>query len=166
MVGLAQHQLLKWLSEVLEPVLHFYSKNCVSDSFTLAKFIQNLDLHPTKTFMCSFDVSSLFTNFPLDVTIKICDGAFYRSELHRPSFPKEVFIALMKSAASSVELSFNDEMYHEKDGVAIGSPLGPTLANILVGLNEHKLFNCHYKPLVTKPDVNNRNTHCVYLVQL
>ena len=148
MVGSAQHQLAKWLSEVLEPVLHLYSENCISDSFTFAKFIQNLELNPTKTFMCSFDVSSLFTNVPLDETIKICADALYRSELERPSFPEEVFIELMKSATSSVEFSFNNEMYRQKDGVAMGSPLGPALANIFVGFHEHKLFNCHQKPLV------------------
>ena len=148
MVGSAQHQLAKWLSEVLEPVLHLYSENCISDSFTFAKFIQNLELNPTKTFMCSFDVSSLFTNVPLDETIKICADALYRSELERPSFPEEVFIELMKSATSSVEFSFNNEMYRQKDGVAMGSPLGPALANIFVGFHEHQLFNCHQKPLV------------------
>eukprot|EP00794_Sanderia_malayensis_P010538 gene10538-11650_t len=75
MVGSAQHQLAKWLSEVLEPVLNLYSDNCISDSFTFANFIQNLELNPAKTFLCSFDVSSLFTNVPLDETIKICAEA-------------------------------------------------------------------------------------------
>ena len=46
--------------------------------------------------------------------------------------PKDVFVELMKSATSSVEFSFNNTMYKQTDGVAMTSPLGPALANILL----------------------------------
>ena len=51
----------------------------------------------------------------------------------------------MKSATSSVEFSFNNNMYKQTDEVAIGSPLGPALANIFVGY-EGKLFSQTQKP--------------------
>ena len=40
MIGSSQHELAKWLSEVLVPVLKLYSSNCVEDWFTFANFIQ------------------------------------------------------------------------------------------------------------------------------
>ena len=43
-------------------------------------------------------------------------------------------------ATSSVEFSFNDIMHRQIDGVAVGSPLRPALANIIVGHYETKLF--------------------------
>ena len=43
MIGSAQHELAKWLSEVLDPVLQKYSKHCIMDSFTFAEFMQNLN---------------------------------------------------------------------------------------------------------------------------
>ena len=46
----------------------------------------------------------------------------------------------MKSATSSVEFSFNNTMYKQTDGVAMGSSLGPALADIFVGYYEEKLF--------------------------
>ena len=46
--------------------------------------------------------------------------------------PREIFIELMQTATSSVEFSFNDSMYRQTDDVAMGSPLGPALANIFV----------------------------------
>lgn len=36
----------------------------------------------------------------------------------------------------SIEFSFNDIMYKQIDGVAMGSLLGPALANIFVGYHE------------------------------
>ena len=86
MVGSAQHELAKWLTEVLQPVTLKYSTYVIKDSFTFAGALQQSrdrtghDL-TFPNFMCSFDVCSLFTNVPLDVTIDICLDALYRSDL-------------------------------------------------------------------------------------
>ena len=71
MTGSSHHELGKRLAGLLQPVLERFSSHCISDSFTFATTLQNLDIDPN-VFMCSFDVSSLFTNVPLDETIKIC----------------------------------------------------------------------------------------------
>ena len=69
--GLSHHELGKWLAGLLQPMLERFSSHCISDLFTFAKTMQNLDID-SNVFMCSFDVSSLFTNVPLDEIIKIC----------------------------------------------------------------------------------------------
>ena len=143
MIGSAQHELAKWLSEVLDPVPRKYSKHCIKDSFTFAEFMQNLNIENETSFMCSFDNSSLFR---FSETIKICADALYRSNLNSPPFPEEVFIELMEIETRSVEFNFNNKMYQPKDGFAMGSPLGPALANIFVGFHEERLFDCDQKP--------------------
>ena len=64
--------------------------------------------------------------------------ALYKDPSSTPPIPQAVFIELMESATSSVEFSFNDTMYKQTDGVAMGSPLGPALANNFVGYHESK----------------------------
>ena len=53
---------------------------------------------------------------------------------------KEIFIELMNVAAKSVEFSFNNVKYKQTDGVAMGSPPGPALADIFVGYYKKKAF--------------------------
>ena len=146
MIGSSQHEVAKWLAEILVPVLKLYSSHCVKDSFTFANFIQNCNLEPANSFLCSFDISSLFTNVPLDETIEICANALYRGHLDCPPFPEDTFRELMLIATRGVEFSFNNQMYKQLDGVAMGSPLGPALANIFVGFHESRLFDNTAKP--------------------
>ena len=135
----------KWLAGLLQPVLKRFSSHCISDSFTFAKTMQNLDID-LNVFMCSFDVSSLFTNVPIDETIKICSDALHDDSDFQPLISKDVFVELMKSATSSVEFSFNNTMCKQTDGVVMGSPLGPALSNMFVGYYEEKLFSQTQKP--------------------
>ena len=52
----------------------------------------------------------------------------------------------MLIATRGVEFSFNNQMYKQLDGVAMGSPLGPALANIFVGFHESRIFDNTVKP--------------------
>ena len=105
MTSSVQHQLAKYLSSLLEPVLTLYSSNCIWDSFTFADIIKTSNLDPSSVFLCSFDISSLFTNVPLAETIQICADALYSSEHPPAPFPRQIFVELMEMATSSVGLA-------------------------------------------------------------
>jgi len=66
----AQHELAKWLTCLLQPVLQDLSVNCVFDSFNFVKEVRNFTFSPS-VFLCSFDMSSLFTNVALAETTQI-----------------------------------------------------------------------------------------------
>ena len=110
------------------------------------KNIQNYNLESAKTSLCSFDISNLFTSVPLDGTIGVCADALHRGHLDCPPFPKDTFKELMLIATRGVEFSFTSQMYKQLDGMAMGSPLGPALANIFVGFHETRLFDNTVKP--------------------
>ena len=106
----------------------------------LLKTIQELTTDLDQSFLCSFDISSLFANIPLGETIQICAYSLYDSNLTPPIMDIDVFIELMNIATTSVEFSFNNKMYNQIDSVVMGSLLGPALANFFVGYHEEKLF--------------------------
>ena len=61
---------------------------------------------------------------------------------------KDIFIKLINIATTSVKFSFNNKMYKQIDGAAMGSLLSPALANIFIGYQEEKLFIDNNQPLI------------------
>ena len=141
MIGSPQHALAKWLCGLLKPVEKFYTHRCVKDSFAFANLVKAATLTPGG-YMCTFDVVSLFTKVPLGEVIDICADALFRNdriETEMITLKEESFRKLMQFATSGVQFSFDNNMYRQTDGVAMGSPLGPALANIFVGFYERQI---------------------------
>ena len=134
------------------PLLKCFTMNeyTLKDSFEFAKDIINQN---SGCFMASLDVDSLFTNVPLDETIKICIDEFLKSEMTVCGLNrKEMFEMLSLTLKESIIL-FDNKYYSQIDGVAMGSPLGPTLANIFLCYHESNwLSDCpkDFKPVYYK----------------
>ena len=65
--------------------------------------------------------------------------------------PENEFIKLLNLAVKNCHFIFNGKFYDQVDGVAMGSPLGPLLANIFLSFHEIRwLKDCpvHFKPPV------------------
>ena len=100
--------------------------------------------------MGSLDVDSLFTNIPLEETINICTNLLYNNEDVIEGINKSEFKNLLSLATQESYFIFNDVLYKQKDGVAMGSPLGPTMANVFLSFYEIKwLEQCpkEFKPV-------------------
>ena len=62
--------------------------------------------------------------------------------------PKDVCLELLTLATINIQFSFNSTMFTQIDEVAMGSLLGPIVAHIFVGYQEHRLFQVTSKPQV------------------
>ena len=94
-----------------------------------AEEIVHLD---SKLSIGSLDVDSLFTNIPLEETINICTNLLYNNEDVIEGINKSEFKNLLSLATQESYFIFNHVLYKQQDGLAMGSPLGPTMANVLL----------------------------------
>ena len=100
--------------------------------------------------MGSFDVVSLFTNIPLEETIEICTNKLFKESETVEGLSKTEFKELLSLATKDSHFIFDGTLYKQIDGVAMGSPLGPTLANAFLVYHEKNwLEHCplEYRPL-------------------
>ena len=90
--------------------------------------------------MVSFDVRSLFTNIPLNKTIKICLDRLYRGNSDiRPNIPEKTE-QMLRLCVTDNTFVFDGKVYTQIDGVAMGNSLGPILADIYMAHLEETAF--------------------------
>ena len=126
--------LAKWLEEKLQPLS--YNQYTITDTYRSLQ-INNGDI------LVSYDVSSLFTNVPLEETIQIlADKAFtnnWFNETHQLNLSRMDLVDLLRASTKDQLFQFNGQLYEQIDGVAMGSPLGPLLASVFMGSIEDTL---------------------------
>ena len=85
----------------------------------------------------SFDVSSLFTNIPLNETLNLAVDLILQENVEL-KISREVLLELFQFCTSKTNFLFDGKIYDQIDGIAMGSPLAPTLANLFMGHHEEK----------------------------
>ena len=135
-IGTFNYNLIRFLCDLLSPLVpNDYS---CKDTFSFVSQIKNANL--SKKFLVSYDVTSLFTNIPLQETIGIAINLIFNHNLNLNITRKELK-KLFLFATSQTHFIFNSKFYNQIDRVAMGSPLAPVLANIFMGFYESKWLN-------------------------
>ncbi|XP_022790275.1 uncharacterized protein LOC111335411 [Stylophora pistillata] len=138
--GTYNYALAKWLDDKLKPLSS--NRYTISDTFSFADEIQNLVIDENDI-LVSYDVTSLFTNVPLQETIEIiAEKAFadnWFNTTHDLSITKPELVQLLEVATMNQLFQFDGNLYEQTDGVAMGSPLGPLMANAFLCSIEEKL---------------------------
>lgn len=130
-IGTYNYNLSKFLCNLLEPhVPHEYN---VRDTFSFVHEINQLST--SGKFMVSFDVESLFTSIPLDECIDIAIRYIYQGNPGLKINAADLR-RLFAFATAETGFLFAGVFYDQIDGVAMGSPLAPVLANLFMGHHE------------------------------
>ena len=116
---------------ILEPITT--NQFTIKNSFEFAKEVIEQD---SGLFMATLDVESLFTNIPLEETINISCDSLFGSEAKINNFSRNDFEKLLRMALQNNFFNFDGKTYKQIDGVAMGSPLGPSLANAFLCFHE------------------------------
>ena len=92
--------------------------------------------------MSTHDVDSLFTNVPLDKTIEICVSELFKFSQPSSGLSKQQFLEMLLLTTKENLVLFDQKYYSQIDGVAMSSPLDPTLANVFYVITKRFLSRC------------------------
>ena len=138
MIGTPEYEFAKFLDNYIKPNI---PKDFMLTS--TSEFVDKLKLCSIQgnETMVSFDVSSLFTNVPLMETIDIViDHVYSKDAIITPPFKKQFFRRMLVLCSRGMFI-YNNDWYEQVDGVAIGSPLAPSLANMFLAHIECRLLS-------------------------
>ena len=111
-------------------------------TFSFVSQIKNANL--SKKFLVSYDVTSLFTNIPLQENIVIGINLIFIFN-HNPNLniTKKELKKLFLFATSQTHFNFNSKFYNQIDEVTMGSPLRMVSLRMgsFMGFYESKWFN-------------------------
>ena len=127
------YELSSFLAKLLEPCIN--KRYCAHDTFSFVKEIRTKC--SLNKFMVSYDVTSLFTNIPLKETIEIAVNTIFEKN-PEIKISKRELTKLFNFATSETHFLFNDKYYDQINGVAMGSPVAPVLANLFMSHYENK----------------------------
>ena len=118
-IGSPTYNISKHLSHLLQPHIGKTS-SYIRDSAHFIEKINQLKIDDNDL-LVSFDVVSLFTKVPINDTLQ------HIEQLFSPDIT-----SLYRQCLSTSYFQWNKEFYEQTDGVAMGSPLSPVVANFFM----------------------------------
>ena len=101
------------------------NKHTFTDIFDFVNEVRELKINEGYI-LESYDVSSLFTNVPLDETIAILNEKAFRDNWFNSTYnlniSKEDLVDLLNVSTKGLLFQFNGALYEQTNGVAMGSP--------------------------------------------
>ena len=97
--------------------------------------------------MVSFDVASLFTNSPLKESVDLAVSYIIEGNT-KLAFSRAELVKMLSIATSQAHFMFNGKVFHQIDGIAMGSPLASVLANLFLGHHENMWLQSYQGPSV------------------
>lgn len=131
------YNIAKYINNSLKHCMHYNYQ--IKDSWNFVEYIKKLENIPNDHKIVSFDVSSLFTNIPIDLAIKIIRNKWDLISAHT-SLTEELFNNAIKLCLETTYFRYNDEFFQQIFGVPMGSPLSGIIANIVMEHIEEQII--------------------------
>ena len=123
------YETAKTLAKYLAPLAD--NQHTIKNTLDFAEKLKDRTINEDEI-VVSYDVTSLFTEIPLDETVNhILDQIYKQHKLPRIT-SRAIFKRLLERVTKGTVFSFNGKLYKQVDGCSMGDPLSPTLANIFM----------------------------------
>ena len=140
------YQLSKHLVHLLSPLVGNTSSH-IKNSKDFAAFISDQTI-PEDKILVSFDVTSLFTNVPVNLACSVAQSRLENDPtLHdRTSLSSTEILRLLHFCLNATYLCFQGTFYKQTFGTAMGSPVSVTVADLVMEDVERALSSFHTPP--------------------
>ena len=108
-------------------------------SHGIYQHVKRMNIPKYHTFI-SFDVKSLFPYVPIDFTINVILKRIYNENKIHTNIKRLEMKEVLLLCTKNVHFTFNNDVYQQCDGVAMGSPLGLVIAGIFMVVLERTLL--------------------------
>lgn len=132
-----------YLHSQLLPIVNLIPTICTS-TLQLISDLSSLVIPSQSHILCA-DVVSLYPNIPTDLGLKAIKGVLSRFHLYTPSHIN-FLISLLEFVLTENYCMFDDVIYQQLTGTAMGTPTAPSYANIFLYSIELRLFS-KYQPI-------------------
>ena len=115
------------------------------------EIFRNFNFSGENKIIFTMDITSLYTVIPNNEGLQALKYFFNQRPIKKPS--SEILLRLVELVLTLNCFSFGDSYYKQINGVATGTKMGPSYANLLVGFIENKFLSNYHGP---KPELNKR----------
>lgn len=144
-IGSPSYKLSKYLIQSLKPLSQNSNTN-VKNSFEFKAQLNSITLK-SEDVLCSFDVTALYTNIPINLALQEINNRWDEIE-NNTNLPKNEFMQLITFCAKDNNFfKFNKQIFKQIKGLAMGNPLSPVLADIVM----QKLFTTCLDKIEVQP---------------
>ena len=137
-VNAPTQKVAKTLNNLFRSLTNFKPLYSVINSMDFISKVKNTPI-PHNATLASFDVTSLFTNIPIPETIEIIKDILHQNKIN-PAISTEL-LSSFKLCVSQNYFKFNNKFYSQSQGVPMGSPLSPLLAEIFMNYFETQFLH-------------------------
>ena len=144
--GSPPHEFARYLAKLLRS-LTGHTRTHIRNSYEFAKKVSELRLENSEV-LVSFDVTALFTNIPREEVRNLTQALLEDNEEVRGKTrltPEEIAEGI-KLCLNVDVFTFQNELYQQQEGLAMGSPISPVLADIYMENFEKKVFEGYQHP--------------------
>ncbi|XP_053685968.1 uncharacterized protein LOC128735511 [Sabethes cyaneus] len=122
------YNLSKFIGKIIQNSID--SPYNIKDSFSFCNFINTITL-PPNYILISLDVIALFTSIPKTL---VTQNIIYKWEKIKANtnINLDLFIEIVEFCINSSYFKYNEQHYHQIFGTAMGNPLSPTLAELVM----------------------------------
>ena len=144
--GSVTYRISKVFSKVLKPLVG-KSPHHIQSTGDIVSRAKGLTLQLGEC-LSSYDVTSLFTLVPIDPTLNIIKDLLEKDEKlnDRTVLSVQNIIELLGFCLHYTYFSFQNKFYEQVEGVAMGSPVSPIVANLHMECFERKALACAIHP--------------------